>query len=93
MQSGLIVVLVAVLLVIGTVRVLPQLGLPDSTIHENSSPVVVKSRTTSGPRLALAAASDYPLEVGLWKVESERPHWVPYLASGRIPILFCCLLR
>jgi hypothetical protein len=46
--------LLALLIVIAVVQVLPQVDLPDTAFHEDTAPIVIKTRAASAPTLALA---------------------------------------
>lgn len=57
--SPRVAMLVPLLLVITVIQVLPQVDLPDTAFHEDTAPVVTKSRPAPGSTLALTVQGTF----------------------------------
>ena len=84
-------ILVAMLVVIVTVQVLPQVDLPDTAFHEDTAPVLTKFRALSAPVAAVIARSIDSLTTPFSRLTAERSSAPVHLDSRCIPILLCCL--
>jgi hypothetical protein len=86
-------ILVPLLIVIAIIQVLPQVDLPDTAFHENTAPIVVKSRAIAAPILNISVARklvtfnpmfSFPLR----ETSSASAH----LANRPLPILLSVLI-
>lgn len=86
-------VLMAIMAIIVTVQVLPQVDLPDTAFHEDTAPVVTKFRAAGPPTLTVVSVSPQrnpirPISTFAADVPIARLD----LRSAAIPVLLCCLL-
>jgi hypothetical protein len=87
------ILLLSLLAIIGMIQVLPQVDLPDTAFHEDSSPVVTKFRSISAPVMPVRVASIHldffrPASEYLWHHLGEARA----STANFVPILLCSLL-
>jgi hypothetical protein len=87
-------ILLPLLIVIAVIQVLPQVDLPDTAFHEDTAPIVSKTRAVAAPALDVAAQHEHvtnPVIASLpvipaWSSTARRR------SSPSLPILFSALL-
>ena len=91
----LFVILLPLLIVVATIQVLPQVDLPDTAFHTNTTPIVAKSRATAAPALGIARQQNRVMSVRTTALLSLIPQMastVCHRAGPSLPILFLAIL-
>jgi hypothetical protein len=87
-------ILFSLLMLVAIIQVLPQVDLPDTAFHENTAPIVTKSRVVAAPVLSVAMRQDCgtSLRTGtLATIPAERST-TPHRPNLSLPILLLAIL-
>ena len=92
--TGQIALLLPLLVVVALIQVLPQVDLPDMAFHENTAPIITKSRAIASPVLSIATHRDLVTiaDTATLAASSEGVSTTPHRSSLSLPILHSAIL-
>ena len=87
-------ILYSLLIVVAVIQVLPQVDLPDTAFHEDTAPIVTKSRAVAVPVLSVAQRHDYATwhQAATLATTPEKVSTTPHRANLSLPILLLAIL-
>jgi hypothetical protein len=87
-------ILYSLLIVVAVIQVLPQVDLPDTAFHEDTAPIVTKSRAVAVPVLIVAQRHDCATwhQKATLATTREKVSTTPHRANLSLPILLLAIL-
>lgn len=87
-------ILCSLLIVVAMIQVLPQVDLPDTAFHEDTAPIVTKSRAMC--RTVVSAVTEHDCVrwhgTATLAIIPEKPLTTPHRANLPLPILLLAIL-
>src|SRR5262249_6274890 len=93
-RLGHIAILLPLLVVVALTQVLPQVDLPDTAFHEDTAPMITKSRAITAPVFCFARGRDFVVAARTTKFPTTGK-WLSipqHRSSLSLPILHSTIL-